>query len=137
MATETLEEKIKSEMTVDYSDALEKNFESAKKMIGITQEGKVTIVQQDVLGGEDRIVLYLIGKVYAKRVGYTKDDGVANRELLEELGVKEGSLFPWLKFLRDSGKIRQREAGKFSTHYIPQNLIAGELNRIWRKINKK
>ena len=66
----TLEEKIRGEMTVDYSDALGKNFETAKKMIGITPEGKVSVGFQDVLGGEDRIILYLIGKVYAKRAGY-------------------------------------------------------------------
>ena len=66
-----------------------------------------------------------------------QDDGVANTELLHELGIKDGSLFAWLKFLRDDNKIKQRAEGKMSIHYIPYNLISGELDRIWRKANRK
>ncbi len=136
METGTLEERIKAEMTVDYNDALEKKFDTAKKMIGITPEGKVSLLQDSALGGEDRIVLYLIGKVYAKRVGYVQEDWVSNKELLEELGLKEGSLFPWLKFLREANKIKQKTVGKSSVNFIPYNLIGNELDRIWKKLNK-
>ena len=33
-----LAERIKAEMTVDYNDALEKNFDLAKKFVGIASE---------------------------------------------------------------------------------------------------
>ena len=38
-----LKERISEEMTVDYSSALEKNFDLAKQFIGITKAGKVDI----------------------------------------------------------------------------------------------
>ena len=132
-----LAERIKAEMTVDYNDALEKNFDLAKKFVGITPEGKVNVQRNPAFGGEDRIVLYLIGKAYAARAGYAEADAVENKELLDELGMKEGSLFPWLKFLRDSGKIKQKAGAKGSLHYIPHNLISSELERLNKKADQK
>lgn len=133
----TLEERIREEMTVDSGDALERNFELAKKMISITPEGKVVLSHHNTLGGEDKILLYLIGKVYAQKAGYIKEADASNRELLNELGIKEGSLLPWLKTLRDNNKIKQTTKENLSYHYIPHNLIAGELERVWKRVEGK
>jgi hypothetical protein len=128
---------VREGMTVDSGNALERNFELAKKMIMLTPEGKVILAHHNKLGGEDKIVLYLVGKVYAKVAGYTNEIEVPNKELLDELGMKEGSLAPWLKFLRDKGQIKQTVKNNLSYHFVPNNLIESELKRIWDKVGDK
>lgn len=131
-----LKEKISEEMTIDYSSALEKNFDLAKQFIAITKTGKVDILVKDKVNGEEQILLYLIGKLYAKEVGFTPVEEVSNKELLEELGVPEGSLLPWLKDLRDTNKIKQVKRGRYTYHFIPPNLVERTLKSIERKIKK-
>lgn len=131
-----LKERISEEMTVDYSSAIEKNFDLAKQFIGITKAGKVDIFVKDKVNGEEQILLYLIGKLYAKEVGFTPVEEVSNKELLEELGVPEGSLFPWLKDLRDTNKIKQVKRGRYMYHLVPPNLVERTLKSIERKIKK-
>jgi len=135
-ARHNLKTRISEEMTVDYSSSLEKNFDLAKQFIGITKVGKVDILVKDKLNGEEQILLYLIGKLYAKEVGYTTTEEVPNKELLEELGIPEGSLLPWLKDLRDTNKIKQVKRGRYTYHLIPPNLVERTLKSIERKIKK-
>ena len=135
-ARHSLKMRISEEMTVDYSSALEKNFDLAKQFIGITKAGKVDILVKDKLNGEEQILLYLIGKLYAKEAGFTPIEEVSNKELLEELGVPEGSLLPWLKDLRDTNKIKQVKRGRYTYHLIPPNLVERTLKSIERKIKK-
>ena len=90
-----LKQKIINEMTVDYFNTLEKNFDLAKQFIRITKEGKVDILQKDMLNGTELISLYLIGKLYAKEAGFSATDDVGNSELMNELGIPKGSLLPW------------------------------------------
>lgn len=134
MEMKTLEERIREEMTVNIGDALERNFEIAKRLLSITPEGKVNLNNREKLGGEDKILLYLIGKVYAKKAGYASEEQVPNKELLDELGLKEGSLLPWLKSLRDNNKIKQTTKDGLSYHFISHNLIGIELDRISAKV---
>lgn len=131
-----LTKRIIEEMTVDYSDALEKNFDLAKQFIRVTKDGKVDILFKDKLGGKEEILLYLIGKLYAKEAGFTATDDVGNRELLDELGIPEGSLLPWLKDLRDTNRIKQVKKGQHTYHFIPVNLVEKTLKSIERKIKK-
>lgn len=129
----TLEDRIREEMTVDYKDALERNFDLAKTLVAITSEGKISIKQKERFTGEEQISLYLIGRVYASRAGYTANEKVGTKELLDELSIKKGSLLPWLKTLRDKGIIKSDTDGKLSYHYIPHNLIEPVLNNILTK----
>jgi len=99
-----LKRKIQEEMMVDYSNTLEKNFDLAKQFIRVTKEGKVDVVVKEKVTGKEQILLYLIGKLYAKEAGFSVTDEVGNKELLDELGVPQGSLLPWLKALRDEIK---------------------------------
>lgn len=131
-----LKKKIIEEMTVDYFNALEKNFDLAKQFIRITKGAKVDILFKDRLSGTEQILLYLIGKLYAKEAGFTVTDEVGNKELLEELGVPEGSLLPWLKELRDTNKIKQVKKGRYTHHVIAVNLVEKTLNSIESKIKK-
>lgn len=131
-----LKEKIIREMTVDYSNTLEKLFDLTKQFIRITRDGKVDIRVKDKISGKEKILLYMIGKLYAKEAGLTATDDVGNKELMDELGVPEGSLLPWLKELRDKNKIKQVKKGRYTHHNIPVNLVEKTLKSIERKLRK-
>jgi len=129
-----LKKRIIEEMTVNHSSALEKNFDLAKQYVRITKEGKVDILFKDKITGKDQILLYLIGKLYAKEAGLIPSDDVDNKELMNELGVVKGSLLPWLKELRDNKQIKQIKKGQYTSHSIPVNLVEKNLKRIEKKI---
>lgn len=131
-----LKQKIIEEMTVDYSSALEKNLSLAKRFIRITKDGRVDVLFKDKLSGEERILLYLTGKVYAREAGFVASDDVGNKELMDELGIPRGSLLPWLKQLRDKNKIKQIKRGRNTYHSIPINLVEKILKSAERKIQK-
>jgi len=129
-----LKNRIVAEMTDDYSNALEKNFELAKQLLRITKEGKVTVLFKDKLNGEEQISLYFIGKLYAKEAGFIEKHEVDNKELLDELGIPKGSLLPWLNNLRDNKKAKQIKVGRNVLHAIPVNLVEKTLKDIGKKL---
>jgi len=131
---EELKKRILEEMMIDYADELAKNFNLAKQFIRITREGKVKVLVKDEVSGKERILLYLIGKMYAKEAGLAETEEVENKELMEELAIPEGSLFPWLKELREENKIKQiRREGKVY-HIVPVNQIEEILGAIDKKV---
>jgi len=132
----TLKKRIIEEMTVDYANALEKNFDLVKQFIRITKEGKIDILLKDNLTGPEQILLYLIGKMYAKEAGLSTTDDVGNQEFMDELGVPKGSLLPWLKKLRDENKIKLIKRGKYTHHNISINFIEKTLNSVGSKVKK-
>ena len=134
---EDLKKKVLSEMTVDYSSNLEKNFPLAKQFVRITSEGLVDVLIKDKVSGPEQILLYLVGKMYAKEGGLATTDEVGNRELMEQLGIPKGSLLPWLKELRDKNKIRQVRRERNVYHSVPVNLIESTLQTIEKKVRKK
>ena len=131
-----LKKKILDEMTVDYSSNLESNFELAKQFVRITRDGRVEVLVKDKVSGKEQILLYLIGKMYAKEAGLTATDEVGNTELMEQLGIRLGSLLPWLKDLRDKNKIKQIRREKNVYHRVPVNLIESTLKIVEKKIAK-
>ncbi len=130
-----LASRIRSEMTVDYANALERCFDIAKRMVRITNEGKVYLLQKERLTGEDRILLYLIGKLYAKEGGLAASEDVSNEEIANELGMRMGSIFPWTMNLRKKGKIRTQTKDGISYHAVNINLVEPELNRFYSLLN--
>ena len=133
---EELKKRIQEEMTVDYSNSLEKHFDLAKQFVRVTKEGKIDVIIKDKLGGKEQLLLYMIGKLYAKEAGFSQTDDVGNKELMDELGVPKGSLLPWLKELRDNNKIKQVKRGKNVHHVIPISVIEKSLKLIEKKIQK-
>jgi hypothetical protein len=132
----SLRQKIADEMTIDYASVLEKIFDLAKQFMRISKEGKVDVLIKDKINGKEKIILYLIGKLYAKEGGFIATDDVGNKELAEELGIPEGSLLPWLKDLRDSKKILQVKKGRYTHHSIPIKLVEKSLLTIEKKLKK-
>jgi hypothetical protein len=135
-SVDDLKKRIIEEMTVDYSSALEKNFDLAKQFVRITKEGKVDVQFREKLTGQQRMLLYLIGKLYAKEAGLTATDDVGNKELMNELGIPEGSLLPWLKALREKKKIKQVKRGRYAHHGISLNVVEKTLTSIEKKLKK-
>lgn len=136
-AKKDLKAKILSEMTVDYAGALERNFDLAKQFTRITKEGKVEILFKERLPGTDQILLYLIGKLYAKEAGLATSEDVNNKELMAELGIPKGSLLPWQKKLRDENKIRPIKKGANTHHVIAVNRVEKILKDIEKKLTKQ
>lgn len=132
----SLRKKIMEEMTADYSSALEKHFDLAKQLIRITKEGKVDVLYKNKLTGTESVLLYLIGKLYAKEAGFAPTSDVGNKELMDELGVPKGSVLPWLKQLRDTNQIMQVKAGKYTNHVIALNIVEKILTGIEKKLSK-
>jgi hypothetical protein len=133
-----LKQRIIEEMTVDYSSALEKNFDLARQFIRITKEGKVEVLHKEKVNGIEQILLYLIGKLYAKEAGLTATDDVSNKELMDELGIPRGSLLPWQKQLRERNKIKQIKKGKKAVnHVIVTNIVERVLKDLEKKIQKE
>lgn len=131
-----LKKRIIDEMTVDYSSALEKNFDLAKQFIRITKDGKVDIKSKDKFTGKEQILLYLMGKLYAKEAGLSETDDVGNKELMDELGIPEGSVLPWLKDLRDKKRINPIKKGRYTYHKIQINVVEKTLKGIEKKRKK-
>ena len=97
---EDLKKRILEEMTVETSGVLFKNFDLAKKFVRVTKNGKVQLLVRDKITGQDRVLLYFIGKQYAKEAGFSHTNSVGSKEFMDELGIPEGSLKPWLSSLR-------------------------------------
>lgn len=131
-----LKERIIDEMTVNHSNALEKNFGLAKQFVRITKDGKVDVLVKDKVTGVEAILLYLIGKLYAKEAELVPMDDVGGKELMNELGIPQGSLGRWLKDLRDANKITQVSRGKYTHHAVALNVVERTLKSIEKKIAK-
>ena len=131
-----LRKRILEEMTADHSSALERNFDLAKQFLRITREGKVEVQFKDQLTGQEQILLYLIGKLYAKEAGVTTTDDAENKELMDELGVPKGSLLPWIKALRDKGRIKTVRKKRYTHHTVALNFVETTLKSVERKTKK-
>lgn len=132
-----LKSRIIQEMTVDYANALEKNFDLAKQLIRITKDGKVDVAIKDRLTGKENILLYLIGKLYAKEAERAATSDVGSQELMNELGLPKGSLYPWLKDLREEHKISQTTRGRYTYYAIAHNVLERTLKDISKKLYKE
>jgi len=135
-AKERLKKRILEEMTVDYSKVLGQNLDLAKQFIRLAENGDVEVLLREKLSGQEKVLLYLIGKLYAKEAGLTSTDEVGNNELMEKLGMPSGSLLPWLKGLRDENRIKQIQRERHTYHSIPINQVDRTLKEIMKKIHK-
>jgi len=132
----TLRDRILEEMSVDYESTLEKNFDLAKKYIKITSNGRVDVSVKNKVPGQDKVALYLIGKLYAKEAGKAETELVDNQELAEEIGAPMGSIYPWIKRLKDNNIIVSEKEDKKTVYSIKLNHVEKILNRIDDELDK-
>ncbi len=131
----TLKDKINKDMTVGYSNILEKLFELAKIVIQITKQGHIIILNKDKFSVKNLISLYLIGALYAKEGEIRKDHFISVMELMDQLNISEGSFYARIKELRDNKKIKQVKKDKKTLYAISNNYIEKKLKGINSKFN--
>jgi DNA-binding transcriptional ArsR family regulator len=132
-AKRSLKDRIAGEMSVDHTGVLERNFETTKELMRVSKDGTIDLLARDRFGGKDQIVLYLIGKLYAKEGGFSQTEEVGNKELMTELGIPAGSLRPWLKALRDSGLVKPVKKDRYTNHVVQIHVV----DRVLRDLAKK
>lgn len=130
-----LKKTILAEMVVDEGGALERNFLDAKQLLSLTKDGKVKLHNRELLTPSEQVLLYLIGKIYAKTAALTTSEWVGNAEILEELGLPRGTLDPALKDLRDGNRIKQKREGKLVSHSLPVHSVGRVLETLMAKKN--
>lgn len=123
-------------MITDTTNALERNFNLAKKFVEISQEGKVNVLlkSHSEIDAKDSLTLYMVGKLYAKEAELCESEAVSNDELAEELGLPGGTVRRALVELRNERKITQAKRG---LHSIKTNLLERILNDIALKVDEK
>jgi len=130
-SSKNFKEKIKEEMVVDYANALEKNYGIAKNLLRLTSAGKVDIKDKERLDEKDKILLYMIGKLYAKEAELAESEYVSNKEFANELGMNENSIRSYLSQLKT--KTDKKKDGGKAFHRISINYV----EKILKKIDKK
>lgn len=96
-------------MTVDIESELSKYKEKVKSLISLTPSGEVLLKQSD-LKAKEKILIYLIGKAYAKVVGYSESTAT-NKELIDALHLPEGTVKHNLFQLRNEGLVLSVKGG--------------------------
>jgi hypothetical protein len=81
----------------DRDQYMERYSVLAKRFVSIDGQGEVSIIVEG--SDKERILLYLIGKLYARKDGLVPSEFVDRSELVEKLGIPEASLVELLKEL--------------------------------------
>jgi hypothetical protein len=115
MAERELEGWVKSELLAGEADELNKNKDRIKKLLRLTPDGHVLLENQK-LTARSQIGLYYIGAAYAAVGELRENDVVANKEIIERLGLPEGTVKPRVKELRDGRFIESVEGGHRSSY---------------------
>jgi len=130
----SLEDWIKSELTVDIAQELAKHKDTIKNFIKLIPDGSVLVINQKSLTAKDKVALYMIGKLYANYVRYSNEKAVRNKELEDALGLPEGTVKNALFRLRKENYVVSVEEG---VHQIKFDRIGDILNEIKGKKLRK
>lgn len=95
-------------------------------LFSIGKDGKVILNKSD-LSAKFQISTYLLGAAYAKIAELREDDAVSNKEIIEQLKLKKGTVDPTLKTLREEGLAIQKDSG---LHHINYNRIKELLDEL-------
>jgi len=125
-----LKSRILDEIIVNYKTVLEKNFDLVKEFIRVTKSGHVDVLIKEQLIIEDKILVYLVGKLYAKEAELTELGEADRKELMNELGISENSIGSILSGLKNKGMLNTRKEGSKSYVSIKINMIESFLNSI-------
>jgi hypothetical protein len=118
---EDLRDWIRQEMTVSEEDILGLHRERVGRILGVTSDGRVFFrINKNRLDAESQIGAYLIGKLFARIVGYSEHDTASNQELTESLRMPAGTVRGTLSKMRDKGTAEAVEKG---LHRVPINSI--------------
>ena len=134
---ESLKEWIQAQMTLDKPDILLQVRDRVAAMLGVSKDGavgfKLTSEALSKLSTQERILLYMIGKLYAQAAEYSRNDAVSNEELQRNLGMPEGTVRGQLTRLRRTGFVISISSGK---HSIARNRVLESLSMIETKVGR-
>ena len=116
----SLKEKILTEMV--YDDLIELNVDIAKRFIKLLGN-KIIIINNMLFTGKEKILLYLVGKLYSQEAGLISNVNVTSKELINNLEICKNSFYVYIKRLRTLGLIRQDKSRKINKYYIPRYLV--------------
>lgn len=105
----TLDQWIRKELTVDIESELSKYKDKVKSLVSLAPSGEV-ILKRSSLKAKEKILIYLVGKAYAKVVGYSENTAT-NKELIDALHLPEGTVKHNLFQLRNEGLILSVKGG--------------------------
>lgn len=131
-----LRAKILQEMVGDYQKTLQLNFDRTKTLITLSPVGGVIIRTEIIkkLKNKQQVLLYLVGKHYAKEAGLVESEYATNDEIMQNLLMTRGSIFPVLTDL-DKNKLIVNNADH-SARAIPLAAIDQTLNEIEAELKK-
>jgi len=81
-----------------------------KALLRLAPSGEI-LIRQHNLTAKQKIVAYMIGKLYSNFAKYSVENTVANKELLDALHMKEGTVKYYLHELRNDGIVISKENG--------------------------
>ena len=116
---EDLKKKILDELLTKESSKekyLKQYLAEVKDIIRLNEKSEVIILDAKITN-EMKVALYLIGAAYAKAADLRNEDTVSNRELIENLMLKEGTVKSVLYSLRKRRWVTQVKPGYHSINY--------------------
>ncbi len=130
-----LREWIRKEMTIDSPDILDSMKEKVARLVGLSADGgvylRVSRERAGQLTSRDKILLYMIGKLYAQAAGYSETDSATNSELVKNLGMPDGTVKSQVKTLRDSRYVTAVQEGN---HTVVRSKIEEVIGEIEQKV---
>ena len=115
-----LRRKILDELVINETlekEYLDKYLGLIKKFIRIDREGNI-ILQTLEISDKYKITLYLIGAIYAKYAELRDTEHVTNKELIDNLGMKKGTVEGRLTELRKDNWVVQISRGVHKINII-------------------
>lgn len=105
-----LKDRIEEEMVVDTESILDDNFDRAKELFQIFEDGTLGIKEdyQDV-HAKERILIYFIGRQYTAETERAETSTLANGYFYERIGKDDSTIRHYLGDLEDEGLVRKDE----------------------------
>jgi hypothetical protein len=91
-------------------DTIIKHKEKVRDIVQLTPNGDV-IIKEKNLTAKQKILAYLIGKVYSKTAEYSKTDSATNKEIGEALALPDGTVKYTLFDLRKESLVESIDMG--------------------------
>jgi hypothetical protein len=110
------------------SKMLDGLFDAARDYFVIRHDGRITI-QKPRMSAQSQVLAYLIGAGYSKEAELREDDGVSNRELVDELKLNESTVRNTLLNLRKKGLVVQKIEGIHRIEYRRVDTVLKSLSK--------
>ena len=112
MSDESAEKRIQRELVQDTEDIVVDNLERVKRLLRLNTDGKVYVkeVTKD-FGTQNKILVQLIGKLYAKTAGLAESETLETGEIADKIGANSKAVSARLSDLREKGWVESPSRG--------------------------